>query len=143
MDLHGIKHTAYLNKGSCNEIISCAGTLGSPQLLMLSGIGPAKHLLAKGIRVVLDQPNVGQGLADNPMNGIIVPSVMPLEISLIQTVGITPFGSYIESASESINFAWAQNLPQELLNMVSYISFSIRRKTTISYTVDSILLTKL
>lgn len=121
MDLHGIKHIAYLNKGSCNEIISSAGAIGSPQLLMLSGIGPAKHLMSKGIRVILDQPNVGQGMADNPMNAIIVPSIQPLEISLIQTAGITPYGSYIEAASESINLAWAHKLPKEVLNQVCFI----------------------
>lgn len=123
MDKGGVKHVAYLNKGSHNEIISSAGTLGSPQLLMLSGIGPAKHLMSKGIRVILDQPNVGQGLSDNPMNGILVPSVQPLEISLIQTAGITPFGSYIEAASMSINLAWAYNMSKEVIEQVSYVSF--------------------
>ncbi|CAD6259929.1 unnamed protein product [Miscanthus lutarioriparius] len=44
---------------------------------------------------------VGQGMSDNPMNAIYVPSPSPVEISLIQVVGITQVGSYIEGASGS------------------------------------------
>ncbi|KAJ1280528.1 hypothetical protein BS78_04G240000 [Paspalum vaginatum] len=66
---------------------------------MLSGVGPAAHLRSLGIDVVLDLPGVGQGMSDNPMNAIYVPSPSPVEVSLIQVVGITRFGSYIEGAS--------------------------------------------
>jgi choline dehydrogenase-like flavoprotein len=47
------------------EIIVCAGAFGSPQLLMCSGIGPAGHLRAFGINVVLDSPQVGGNLQDH------------------------------------------------------------------------------
>lgn len=103
-DASGAKHKAYLKKGSKNEIIVSAGALGSPQLLMLSGVGPTAHLKAHNITVVLDQPLVGQGMSDNPMNAVFVPSPLPVEVSLIQVVGITHFGSYIEAASGE-NFA--------------------------------------
>lgn len=103
-DAAGTKHRAYLRKGSMNEIIISAGALGSPQLLMLNGIGPTAHLKSLGIEVLVDQPMVGQGMSDNPMNAIYVPSPLPVEISLIQVVGITQFGSYIEAASGN-NFA--------------------------------------
>jgi choline dehydrogenase len=73
--------------------------MGSPQLLMLSGVGPADHLRSFGITLVLNQPAVGQGMSDNPMNAIYVPSPSPVEVSLIQVVGITEVGSYIEGAS--------------------------------------------
>jgi choline dehydrogenase len=49
------------------EVIVCAGAVGSPQLLMYSGIGPAEHLRAMGRPVVLDQPLVGAGLHDHPL----------------------------------------------------------------------------
>lgn len=98
-DAYKRKHKAYLNQGPKNEIIISAGALGSPQMLMLSGVGPKAHLEAHNISVVLDQPNVGQRMSDNPMNAIFVPSPKPVEVSLIEVVGITRFGSYIEAAS--------------------------------------------
>lgn len=48
------------------EIVLAAGAYNSPQLLMLSGIGPADLLTALGIPVVVDQPLVGQNLQDHP-----------------------------------------------------------------------------
>lgn len=103
-DAHGVEHRAYLKHGHGNEIIVSAGALGSPQLLMLSGIGAAHHLHEHNISVVLDHPLVGQGMSDNPMNAIFIPSPVPVEVSLIQVVGITNYGSYIEAASGE-NFA--------------------------------------
>jgi choline dehydrogenase-like flavoprotein len=47
------------------EVILSAGAIGSPQLLMLSGIGPAAHLAEHGIPVVLDKPGVGGNLQDH------------------------------------------------------------------------------
>ena len=48
------------------EVILSAGAVGSPQLLLLSGIGPAGHLQAMGINPVKDLPGVGQNLNDHP-----------------------------------------------------------------------------
>ncbi|XP_071917656.1 protein HOTHEAD-like [Coffea arabica] len=103
-DAARIKHKAYLKAGARNEVIVSAGALGSPQLLMLSGIGPEDHLRHHNITVIYHQPFVGLGMYDNPMNAIYVPSPSPVEVSLIQVVGITRFGSYIEAASGE-NFA--------------------------------------
>jgi choline dehydrogenase-like flavoprotein len=47
------------------EVIVTAGAIGSPRLLMLSGIGPADHLSATGIPPLLDQPGVGANLQDH------------------------------------------------------------------------------
>ena len=49
------------------QIVLSAGAIASPQILMLSGIGPAKHLQDKGIAVVSDLPGVGKNLRDHPM----------------------------------------------------------------------------
>jgi len=49
-----------------NEIILSAGAIGSPHLLMLSGIGPADNLKQFGIPVLHDLPGVGQNLRDHP-----------------------------------------------------------------------------
>lgn len=48
------------------EVVLCAGTYASPQLLMLSGIGPAEHLREMGVDVVHDLPGVGQNLQEHP-----------------------------------------------------------------------------
>ncbi|XP_043715166.1 protein HOTHEAD-like [Telopea speciosissima] len=117
-DAAGVKHRAYLKKGSMNEIILSAGSIGSPQLLMLSGVGPAQHLRSHNIKVTLDQPLVGQGMADNPMNAVFSPSPNPVEVSLIQVVGITRLGTYIEAASGS-NFGSPSSAPQRDFGMFS------------------------
>ena len=49
-----------------DEIILSAGPIGSPHLLMLSGIGPADQLAEHGISLVKDVPGVGQNLRDHP-----------------------------------------------------------------------------
>jgi choline dehydrogenase len=49
-----------------DQIVLSAGTIGSPQILLLSGIGPAPHLEAMGISVLQDLPGVGQNLRDHP-----------------------------------------------------------------------------
>ena len=47
------------------EVLLCAGALQSPQLLMVSGIGPASQLEALGIEVIADLPGVGENLQDH------------------------------------------------------------------------------
>ena len=49
-----------------DQIVLSAGAVGSPQLLLLSGIGPAHHLRSLGIDVLHDLPGVGQNLRDHP-----------------------------------------------------------------------------
>ncbi len=48
-------------------IVLCAGAIASPQILMLSGLGPAAHLKYIGIPLVKDVPGVGQNLRDHPL----------------------------------------------------------------------------
>ncbi|HEV7913360.1 MAG TPA: GMC family oxidoreductase N-terminal domain-containing protein, partial [Albitalea sp.] len=47
------------------EVLLCAGSIGSPQLLQLSGIGPAELLRTHGIPVLHDLPGVGENLQDH------------------------------------------------------------------------------
>jgi choline dehydrogenase len=48
------------------EIVLSAGAYGTPQLLQLSGVGPAEHLRDIGVNPVVDSPHVGAGLRDHP-----------------------------------------------------------------------------
>ena len=50
---------------AAREVIVCSGAIGSPRLLMLSGIGPADHLKSAGIAQVHDVPGVGSNLQDH------------------------------------------------------------------------------
>ncbi len=59
----GRVHQAFADR----EIILSAGAFGTPQLLQVSGVGPADHLRRVGVTPVVDSPRVGQGLADHPI----------------------------------------------------------------------------
>jgi choline dehydrogenase len=75
---------SYLSRGAPamaqvgGEVIVCAGAVGSPQLLMMSGIGPADRLRALGIDPVADIPAVGENLCDHPVVKASYASPTPL-----------------------------------------------------------------
>jgi choline dehydrogenase len=60
------------------EVILCAGAIGSPQLLMLSGIGDAAQLAANGIACVANLPGVGQNLQDHLLTFVIHEAAQPI-----------------------------------------------------------------
>ena len=64
----GKVHSAMVTK----EVILSAGVIGSPRILLLSGIGPSQQLKSLGIPVVLDLPGVGENLQDHPLLAGIV-----------------------------------------------------------------------
>jgi choline dehydrogenase len=72
--LAGDLHTA----GAANEVILCAGAIGSPHLLQLSGIGPADALRGHGIDVSVDLPGVGDQLADHPLGSVVYAAAKPV-----------------------------------------------------------------
>jgi choline dehydrogenase len=70
----GSVHTAKAR----TEVLLCAGAIQSPQLLMVSGLGPAAQLRGQGIEVVADLPGVGENLQDHacvPMSWRMKPGV--------------------------------------------------------------------
>ncbi|PON38619.1 Long-chain-alcohol oxidase [Parasponia andersonii] len=101
-DSKGRSHKALIRQKG--EIISSAGALGSPQLLLLSGIGPYSYLSSLHIPVVHSQPNVGKFMADNPRNNINLIIPFPLDPSTARVVGITS-DYYIETVSYSLQFS--------------------------------------
>jgi choline dehydrogenase len=66
-DRYGTERRAFADR----EIILAAGALVTPQLLMLSGIGPPDQLSANGIECLVDLPGVGENLVDHPEVPII------------------------------------------------------------------------
>ena len=101
-DQFGMTHQANARAGG--EVILSAGALGSPQLMLLSGIGPRVHLQKMGIPLARHNPYVGKFVFDNPRNGISITPPGPLEHSLIQVVGITDSGAFLEAASTVVPF---------------------------------------
>jgi choline dehydrogenase len=65
------------------EVIVCAGAYNSPQLLMLSGIGPAAHLQSLGIDVVRDLPGVGRNLQDHVMVPVAYSCTQPITMAAV------------------------------------------------------------
>ena len=104
----GKQHMMCANK----EVILCAGAFHSPQLLMVSGIGPAQELKKFDIPVIHDLPGVGQNLQDHPdfIFGYSADSLDLIGISLGGTVKLTgEIFKYIRSREGMIatNFAEA------------------------------------
>jgi choline dehydrogenase-like flavoprotein len=72
----GARHILHASR----EVILCAGSLGSPQLLLASGIGPAKELESAGVQVQHDLPGVGKNLQDHLDGLITIRSRSPLTL---------------------------------------------------------------
>eukprot|EP00850_Spirogloea_muscicola_P008223 SM000043S15851 [mRNA] locus=s43:512411:517007:+ [translate_table: standard] len=96
-DAKGEMHTVTLRP--TGEVLMTAGALGTPQILKLSGIGPADELLALGIPVVCDVPTLGRNITDIPINIINIFSPNPVEESSLGVVGISREGTIFEGAS--------------------------------------------
>jgi choline dehydrogenase len=63
------------------EIVLAAGAINSPQILQLSGIGPAEHLRAHGVEVAHDLPGVGQNLQDHFQARSVYRCTMPITLN--------------------------------------------------------------
>ncbi|XP_059070985.1 protein HOTHEAD-like [Cryptomeria japonica] len=97
----GLIYQISLNQLSINsEVILSAGSIGSTQLLLLSGIGPKRQLKEMNIPALLDSPFVGKQVQDNPSAAFTIVSSKPLEDSYSQLAGILGNSqNYIESGS--------------------------------------------
>jgi choline dehydrogenase len=69
------------------EVVLSAGAIGSPQILMLSGIGPGAHLREMGIDVAVDSPGVGQNLQDHPVSGALFYTKNTTDVAEFLTLG--------------------------------------------------------
>ncbi len=99
---------------SGKEVILSGGSINSPQLLMLSGIGPGNHLQNLGIPVVLDLPGVGQNLQDHLITGVFYECRKPVTLkganNLVNLLKYLWFktGSLTSSVAEAGGFVKSQ-----------------------------------
>ncbi|XP_060669453.1 (R)-mandelonitrile lyase 2-like [Ziziphus jujuba] len=106
------------------EVILSAGAIGSPQLLLISGVGPVPDLSSLHIQVVHSNPDVGNFMADNPRNTISIVVPFALDPSVAQVVGITGDFNIIEAISFNLSFSFP--LPFGLFpNSTSPLEFSV------------------
>jgi choline dehydrogenase len=77
------------------EILVAAGAIASPQLLLLSGLGPADDLARLRIPVVADLPGVGRNLMDHPIVGVAYACKEP--VSLLNAEGLGALARYLVS----------------------------------------------
>jgi len=63
------------------EVVLCGGAINSPQLLLLSGVGPAQHLAEMGIEVHHDLPGVGQNMQDHYQTRIVEKCRFPITVN--------------------------------------------------------------
>jgi choline dehydrogenase len=93
------------------EVILCGGAYNSPQLLMLSGIGPAEHLTLREVEVLLDQPAVGANLSDHPATQLVWTTPEPeslllaLEPAALEEYEATRTGPFTSNLAEAGGFA--------------------------------------
>jgi choline dehydrogenase len=86
------------------EVILCAGAIGSPQILQLSGVGPASDLASHGVPVVADRPGVGGNLQDHLQLRLIY------KVSGIKTLNET-YHSPLGRAGMGIDYALRRRGP--------------------------------
>jgi choline dehydrogenase len=93
------------------EVILCGGAYNSPQLLMLSGVGPAEHLMMREIEVLLDQPGVGANLSDHPATQLVWTTpeaeslLLALEPAALEQYEATQTGPFASNLAEAGGFA--------------------------------------
>jgi choline dehydrogenase len=93
------------------EVILCGGAYNSPQLLMLSGVGPAEHLMTREIEPLLDRAAVGQNLSEHAATQLVWTTPEPqslllaLEPAALQQYEATQTGPYASNLAEAGGFA--------------------------------------
>ncbi|MEU7001763.1 GMC family oxidoreductase N-terminal domain-containing protein [Nonomuraea sp. NPDC046570] len=99
------------------EVILSAGAIGSPHLLMLSGVGAADELRESGIEVVHDLPAVGKNLQDHLSSGVFVACPEPITLVAAESIGnlvrylVTRTGMLTTNVGEAV--AFVRTSPEE------------------------------
>ncbi|GLJ35278.1 hypothetical protein SUGI_0709890 [Cryptomeria japonica] len=131
-----LPYQASLNQLSTNsEVILSTGSIASPQLLLLSGIGPRKQLKKLNITIHLNLPSVGKKVQDNPGTSFIVESPKPLEFTYGQVVGILDNSKLYMEGSSFLQQNNATNI-QYLGLVISKVAFPLSRGTLWLKSID-------
>lgn len=83
---------SFINEGQAmeahaeREVILSAGAIGSPHLLMLSGVGPASQLRKFDVPVICDLPGVGENLQDHPVVPVAFECTQPVSLASAETL---------------------------------------------------------
>jgi choline dehydrogenase len=99
----GTEHSVH---ASC-EVLLAGGAINSPQLLMLSGIGPAEHLKSLDIPVLMDLPGVGQNLRDHIAVFVAYYSSEPVSLANAGTISAGLIYKYFAKGPLSSNLGEA------------------------------------
>lgn len=114
------RNNQHFQINATKEVVVSAGAIGTPHLLMLSGIGPAKHLLSHKIQPIVDLRGVGENLMDHQTPGfvhfttnasnLVQDLKNPIQILNYIKYGSGPFASNI--GCESIAFVNSKNITE-------------------------------
>ena len=83
------------------EVVLSAGSIGSPQILMLSGVGDRDHLLQVGVTPVLHLPDIGQNLQDHLITSIIFDTEQPLSMDVLGASSPSAVLQYLSGENHS------------------------------------------
>jgi choline dehydrogenase len=129
-------HVEYARDGATakvhavEEVILCAGAIGSPHLLMLSGLGPARELAALGIDAEVDLPEVGENLQDHLLLAGIrhqaerpVPSALVGGATLLAKTDGAAHGPdlHVNVASADYHLDWQEALPNSFTFVIGHM----------------------
>jgi choline dehydrogenase len=133
------------------EVILSGGAINSPQLLMLSGLGPADELRTLGIEVVADLPGVGQNLQDHLFSALVYRCTKPVTLASAESIGNVvrylalrkgPLTSNIGEAGGFVRVSEGDGPPEIQLieGPVAYINHGFTAYDGHAFTVGAVLL---
>ncbi|GAA4090716.1 GMC family oxidoreductase [Nonomuraea soli] len=82
----GIEHGGGAQIRARREVLLAAGAIGSPHLLLRSGVGAADELREEGVEVLLDRPEVGRNLQDHLASGVTLTTPAPVSIAFADSL---------------------------------------------------------
>jgi len=83
----GVEHSGGSLLRARREVILSAGTIGSPYLLLRSGVGAAEELRDAGVALVRDSPQVGKNLQDHLSSGVFISCKQPVTLTGAESLG--------------------------------------------------------